>query len=52
MNETITVAVVDHPQGSLMRIEGPGWSIVLDRDEAFALLEKINDKLGEMGPKV
>jgi len=51
MNETITVEVVDHPQGALMRITGNGWSITLDRDEVFALLEKINDKLGTMGPK-
>ena len=44
----LTVIVVEHPKGVLMRLEHDGAAMTLDRAEAFDLHEKLSAKLGEM----
>lgn len=47
----VTVHVVEHPLGALMRIEHDGGSIVLDRDEALELHQLMQAHLGSMPSK-
>ena len=44
----VTVHVVEHPRGALMRIGHEGGSIVLDRDEAIELYQLMQAHLGTM----
>jgi len=48
----LTVTIVEHPKGFLMRLEHDGASMTLDRDEAFDLHEKLSAKLGGMPIKL
>lgn len=47
----LTVTIVEHPKGFLMRLEHEGASMTLDRAEAFDLHEKLSLKLGAMPVK-
>jgi hypothetical protein len=47
----VTVHVVEHPRGALMRIGHDGGSIVLDRDEALELYALMQVHLGTMPSK-
>lgn len=48
----LTVTIVEHPKGFLMRLEHDGASMTLDRAEAFDLHEKLSAKLGGMPVKL
>lgn len=48
----LTVTIVEHPRGFLMRIEHDGASMVLDRAQALDLHEKLNANLGGMPVKI
>jgi len=48
----LTVTIVEHPKGFLMRLEHDGASMTLDRAESFDLYEKLSAKLGEMPVKL
>jgi hypothetical protein len=48
----LTVTIVEHPAGFLMRLEHDGSAMTLDRAEAFDLHEKLSAKLGEMPVKL
>lgn len=48
----LSVAVLKHPKGFLMRIEQDGASLTLDRSEALDLYEKLRARLGEMPVKI
>jgi len=48
----LTVTIVEHPKGFLMRIEHDGASMTLARDEAFDLYDKLSEKLGGMPVKL
>ena len=48
----LTVTIVEHPKGFLMRLEHDGASMTLDRAEAFDLYEKLSAKLGAMPVKL
>ena len=48
----ITIYIVEHPKGFLMRIEHDGASMVIDREEAFELYEGLAAKLGELPVKL
>lgn len=48
----LTVTIVEHPKGFLMRLEHDGASMTLDRAEAFDLHEKLSAKLGAMPVKL
>jgi hypothetical protein len=48
----MTVQVIDHPAGALMRIECDGGIITLDRDEAWQLFLELQAKLGQMPVKI
>jgi hypothetical protein len=41
----LTITIVEHPRGYLMRIEHDGAAMTLDRAEAFDLYEKLSAKL-------
>lgn len=43
-----TVELYEHTKGCLMRIEHDGACMLLDRNQAFELHEKIGAKLGSM----
>ncbi len=45
---SITVTLLPHPKGDLMRIEHDGGWITLDREEALELHDQLHAKLGEM----
>ena len=47
-SDCVTVHVIDHPRGCLMRIGHDGGVIHLDWHEAIALYEKLRQHLGEM----
>ncbi len=51
-SEEMTVVVIEHPKGSLMRIEHDGSAMTLDRSEAFDLYEKLHANLGKMPVKI
>jgi hypothetical protein len=42
------VTIFEHPAGSLVRIEIDGRILVLDREQAFDLMEEMNRKLAEL----
>jgi hypothetical protein len=44
----VTVHVIDHPRGCIMRIGHDGGTIHLNRDEAMELYELLQRHLGEM----
>lgn len=48
MSYELTVTVVQHPAGCLVRIAHDGGSLTLDRDEALQLHELLRQKLVEM----
>ena len=45
---SVTVHVIDHPRGCIMRIGHDGGTIHLNRDEAMELYELLQCHLGEM----
>jgi hypothetical protein len=47
-SDCVTVHVINHPRGCIMRIGHDGGVIHLDRHEAIALYEKLRQHLGEM----
>lgn len=49
---TLTITVVEHPRGFLMRIEHDGAAMTLSRVEAMELFEKLNANLGKMPVKL
>jgi hypothetical protein len=49
---SVTVHVVDHPRGCIMRIGHDGGTIHLNRDEAMELYELLQCHLGEMPVKL
>lgn len=44
----MTIEILEHPKGFLMRIEHDGAAMTIDRDEACELYEKLRARLGEM----
>ena len=48
----LTVTIVEHPKGFLMRLEHDGACMTLDRAKAFDLHEKLSAKLGGMPVKL
>jgi hypothetical protein len=48
----LTVTVIEHPAGFLLRLEHDEASMTLNRDEAFDLHEKLSAKLGGMPVKL
>mgnify|MGYP007070559462 CR=1 FL=1 len=46
LHRLVTVTIVEHPRGFLMRLEHDGSSMTLDRAEAFDLHKKLSTKLG------
>jgi hypothetical protein len=49
---SITIDIIEHPKGFLMRISHDGASMVLDREEAMELFNKLSAKLGSMPVKI
>lgn len=47
----LSVTIVEHPNGFLMRLEHDGATMTLDRAEAFDLNEKLSAKLGAISVK-
>ncbi len=50
----MTVEIIDHPktEGSLLRIENLGRVMVLTRDEALELYQKLGTELPKMPVKI
>jgi len=48
----LSVTIVEHPKGFLMRLEHGGACMTLNRDEAFDLHEKLSAQLGSMPVKL
>lgn len=48
----LSVTIVPHPKGFLMRLEHDGACMTLNRDEAFDLYEKLSEKIGLMPAKL